>query len=477
MPASIESTPARPPLLAPITYFGFLTGFVLWFTWFVTHLPWAGVPEKVALPIVLGAWLAALLYAGFRVGPQRALQVCASAGLVAALLGLLFLGSKLTEKTSEQHAEMMAATVKPNAGLMVLGFLATGAVLGVIGGFIGSRFGGSGADANAGSDTYLPRFGVLAVVTTAPLLFVGGLVTSTNSGMAVPDWPNSYGSNMFLYPLGPRAQGAPDMPANKIFLEHSHRLFGTLVGLTSLSLMVWTLRSSHRKVVKVLACVAFGLVVTQGVLGGVRVLRGNVDAEQDNRIYAMLHGVLGQIVFAVQVFVAVKLMGLDVVKNAKNAAGEVVSVIGAKKVRVLATAAFHASIVQLLLGAAFRHFRHTHILWTHIAFALVVALLGLFAGFLAIGIARDEDGKKLEPAETSRNVNALRKVGAWVAGIVGLQFALGWAAFLAGGTDSVEARNAAQAILRTLHQANGAAMLAVIAAMFVIARGLAPKKA
>jgi cytochrome c oxidase assembly protein subunit 15 len=267
------------------------------------------------------------------------------------------------------------------------------------------------------------------------------------------------------------------MPANKIFLEHSHRLFGTLVGLTSLSLMVWTLRSSQRKVVKVLACVAFGLVVTQGVLGGVRVLRGNVDAEQDNRIYAMLHGVLGQIVFAVQVFVAVKLMGLDVVKNAKNAAGEVVSVIGAKKVRVLATAAFHASIVQLLLGAAFRHFRHTHILWTHIAFALVVALLGLFAGFLAIGIARDEDGKKLEPAETSRNVNALRKVGAWVAGIVGLQFALGWAAFLAGGTDSVEARNAAQAILRTLHQANGAAMLAVIAAMFVIARGLAPKKA
>ena len=68
-----------------------------------------------------------------------------------------------------------------------------------------------------------------AVVAVAPLLFVGGLVTSTNSGMAVPDWPNTFGSNMFLYPLGPRAQ--PD-----VYLEHSHRLFGTLVGLATLKL-------------------------------------------------------------------------------------------------------------------------------------------------------------------------------------------------------------------------------------------------
>ncbi len=467
--STLDLSPLRP---APITLWGFFAGLVLWFTWFATHLPWAGVPEQVALPVVLSAWLAALTYAGYRVGPSKVLQVTVGAGLIAAVLGLLILGSRLTEKTEAQHAGMIAATVKPHAGLMVLGFLATGAVLGAIGGLIGSKIPGAGKDAEATSEDLLPRFALVACATTAPLLFIGGLVTSTNSGMAVPDWPNSYGSNMFLYPLGPRAQGAPDMPANKIFLEHSHRLFGTLVGLASLAAMIWTWLSNQRKSLKILATVAFLLVCTQGILGGIRVLQGDVNIAEDNRLYAMLHGVLGQLVFATQVFLAAKLFGLDA-----KIASSALSLAGSRTLRVFATAALHSSVLQLLLGAAFRHFRHTHILWTHIAFALVVALLGIFAGFVAMNLGK-KDGEELplRDATQARLVRAARSLGVWTVVIVGLQFSLGWVAFLAGGTSSVEAQTATQAIFRTLHQANGAAMLALLAGLLVVARALHPKQ-
>jgi cytochrome c oxidase assembly protein subunit 15 len=439
------------------------------------------VPEQVALPVVLSAWLAALTYAGYRVGPSKVLQVTVGAGLIAAVLGLLILGSRLTEKTEAQHAGMIAATVKPHAGLMVLGFLATGAVLGALGGFIGSKLPGAGKDAEATAEDLLPRFALVACATTAPLLFIGGLVTSTNSGMAVPDWPNSYGSNMFLYPLGPRAQGAPDMPANKIFLEHSHRLFGTLVGLVTMAVMIWTWLSDRRKGLKVLATVAFALVVTQGILGGIRVLRGDVDIAEDNRLYAMLHGVLGQLVFATQVFLAAKLFGLDrwLDRGLGNALGNAFELAGARSLRLFATAALHSSVLQLLLGAAFRHFRHTHILWTHIAFALVVALLGIFAGFVAMNLGKRDGQDTLdtldEPAQ--RSVRVARKLGMWGVVVVGLQFALGWVAFLAGGTSSVEAQTATQAIFRTVHQANGAAMLAVLVGLFVVGRAMSPKVA
>ena len=67
------------------------------------------------------------------------------------------------------------------------------------------------------------------------VLLIGGLVTSTESGMAVPDWPGTFGANMFLYPIGLMAHP-------RIFLEHSHRLFGAMAGLVSILalLALWT---------------------------------------------------------------------------------------------------------------------------------------------------------------------------------------------------------------------------------------------
>jgi len=76
------------------------------------------------------------------------------------------------------------------------------------------------------------RTGFAGVAVVAGLLVVvaGGLVTSLEAGLAVPDWPNSFGSNMFLYPLAKMTGG--------IYYEHAHRLYGSLVGLTTIVLAV-----------------------------------------------------------------------------------------------------------------------------------------------------------------------------------------------------------------------------------------------
>ena len=73
---------------------------------------------------------------------------------------------------------------------------------------------------------------------------MGGLVTSHGAGMSVPDWPNSYGYNMFTFP--------PSKWVGGIFYEHTHRLMGTVVGMLSIALTIfaWRLNASYWKDVK-----------------------------------------------------------------------------------------------------------------------------------------------------------------------------------------------------------------------------------
>src|SRR5262245_5747463 len=72
------------------------------------------------------------------------------------------------------------------------------------------------------------RLAVVLACATLPLLFIGGLVTSKGAGLAVPDWPTTFGYNMFLYPWS-------KMVGN-IFYEHSHRLIASGVGLLTIAL-------------------------------------------------------------------------------------------------------------------------------------------------------------------------------------------------------------------------------------------------
>jgi cytochrome c oxidase assembly protein subunit 15 len=449
---------------------GFASAVSMWVTWLLTHLPWIGLPESVALPIVVAAWFVALAFGAAaiaRAGATRGEAVLRStaAGLLSATLGLLILGSKLTTAPGGEAGQTVTAAVelRPAAALMVVGFLLTGAVLGLVAGIVAGVLQKPALRAPMPSESgriWLARMAMVACVSIVPLIVVGGLVTSTGSGMAVPDWPNTYGTNMFLYPLGPRA--APD-----VFLEHSHRLFGTLIGLTTLTLTFLVFAHDSRKFVRGWAVAAFFFVVLQGVLGGIRVRAGHVDFAQDDKFYRVIHGVLAQGVFCMYAALAVFLS--PVYQRAKEGilAGVIdlaASTAKPKLLRVFANAALHTTLLQLIMGAVYRHVRHPHVLWTHIALSFVVAVLALLAASAAQGV-RPSD----EPARRS-----LTRLGGLVGVCVVLQFALGWVVFLFSNSGP-QAISVVEGLLRTAHQANGALLIASLAGLAVWSRAVAPK--
>jgi heme a synthase len=425
-----------------LTY-GFGTALAIWIAWFFTHLPWLGIPEPVSIPVLLLVWLAGMVSAGRKCLPSKGLGTTAATGLVTALVGLLIIGTKLVEAPDAANT---AGSVVPNAPLRIAGFLALGAVVGAIGGFIGGR----APRPETGPD-WLARFSIVAALTVAPLLFIGGLVTSTGSGMAVPDWPGTYGSNMFLYPLGPRAR--PD-----VYLEHSHRLFGTLLGLTTLVLMFWILAKDQRRWLKILAVIAFALVAIQGYAGGIRVT-------ENSRILAMLHGILGQLVFALWVAIAVFLSPTWKRITHIDQVLEVEAPL-IRRAKFFCTGVLHATLLQLLLGAVVRHITKNgvpspHALWTHAAFAFIVLVFAIAAGFVASAIRGRYDG--LGPI--------VRALGLSLLVVVALQFALGWAAF--GVLSARNSEAILPALVRTAHQANGALLLAVATMAFFWSKRLA----
>jgi cytochrome c oxidase assembly protein subunit 15 len=110
----------------------------------------------------------------------------------------------------------------------------------------------------------LHRTAQLTAAATLLLIFMGGLVTSHGAGLSVPDWPNSYGYNMFTFP--------PSKWIGGIFYEHTHRLMGIVVGMLSIALTIIAWKSEERKWVRWLTTSVLFAVIFQGVLGGLRVI-------------------------------------------------------------------------------------------------------------------------------------------------------------------------------------------------------------
>ena len=128
--------------------------------------------------------------------------------------------------------------------------------------------------------------------TAAWALFVvsiGGLVTSKGVGMAVPDWPTTYGYNMFFFPISQWTGG--------IFHEHLHRLVASLLGLWAIVLAVGLQWSDSRRWVRALGWLALGLVVAQGILGGKRVVLNSVDVlgVPGSVFFGVLHATTAQV--------------------------------------------------------------------------------------------------------------------------------------------------------------------------------------
>src|SRR5689334_1493176 len=110
----------------------------------------------------------------------------------------------------------------------------------------------------------LHRFAKLVVACTVCLILAGSLVTSTGSGLSVPDWPTTYGWNMFTFP--------PSKWVGGILYEHGHRLIASSVGFLTIILAAWLWIAEPRRWMKWLGIGALGAVIAQGVLGGLTVM-------------------------------------------------------------------------------------------------------------------------------------------------------------------------------------------------------------
>ena len=172
------------------------------------------------------------------------------------------------------------------------------------------------------------RLGLATLAATGALIILGGLVTNTGAGLAVPDWPNTFGHNMFLFPWSQMIGG--------VFYEHSHRLVGALVGLLTLVLAaaLWPEGGRLRR----LGLIAVAVVLVQGVLGGLRVL-----LQEDT--LAIVHGSLAQAFFALLAAVALL----------TTPRGRVAVAPVAPSLKALTVVAAALVYVQIVFGAFLTH--------------------------------------------------------------------------------------------------------------------------
>jgi cytochrome c oxidase assembly protein subunit 15 len=177
------------------------------------------------------------------------------------------------------------------------------------------------------STSGLHRFAVATAGATFALLFIGGLVTSTGSGLAVPDWPLSFGTVF------------PPMVGGVLF-EHGHRLAAALVGCLTVVLALWSMVGEGRPAVRALGLLALLTIVLQGVLGGVTVLYRLPLA------VSVAHACLAQAFFCLTVTLAV-VTGREWAAPRARAAPPTLSLLAGATTALVFT--------QLVLGALMRH--------------------------------------------------------------------------------------------------------------------------
>ncbi|SIO21891.1 cytochrome c oxidase assembly protein subunit 15 [Singulisphaera sp. GP187] len=268
---------------------------------------------------------------------------------------------------------------------------------------------------------------VVAAVFTWPLIFVGGSVTTYRVGMAVPDWPTTFGINMFLYDFWNAPFG--------VRVEHTHRLYGAAVGFTTLILAIWFLAAEPRRSMKWLGVLALVTVIGQGVLGGTRVT-------QNSTVLAAVHGVTAQAFFALMVSLCV-LTGRDWITSTTPT-------VDSSHLRRRSAVTLFLVAAQIAVGAWLRHFP-----WMASASLLTHALLGFavwgHAAMLAWRVERNRGA--LPELVPSARAMAL---------VVMLQVVLGVASWwMLRPFDGIPRTvTILQAMVRTGHQANGALLLA-----------------
>ena len=415
---------------------GFATTVAMWAIAYVAMMR----PGILAGEILFGKMLLAVIAGGFiagrlndRVGRVFGVRAGVQVGLICATVNLLIVGSLFGRDTDSSIANQLA--------LWIGGLYAASALCGAFGGFL------SGAGPRW--RVRFPATALFGVITAAAiflLLVTGGLVTGLEAGLAVPDWPNTFGHNMLLYPIAKMKGG--------VYYEQAHRLYGMLVGVCAITLLVIVLRIERGRLVRTLSIVGIVLVIVQGLLGALRVT-GHFTLSQDpsqlapSVPLAVVHGVFGQVVFALYCLIAA-LCG----RRWKNESVDPpVDSRGGQRISAMLVAVL---LLQLISGALYRHFQipvpdgpPLNPKWAmhlHITGAVISFIFTLFVGLKAMG--------------ASKTLRPIPQLGHGLMMLVGLQVGLGIAALVLVIIRKGAEIPISEVVFTSLHQVTGALLLA-----------------
>ena len=407
---------------------GVLVAVAMWTSGYIARLPFIQ-----AHPALLFAMLAVIVLVGGRFAgsshPRRwAAAILASA--VAAGFDLLVLGAYLAEDLEDQPWHAVIAVTSFFGAMMTLGMIGAAS--------------GSSPQRKWTRGEGCEVISAATFLATMVMIAIGGLVTSEEAGMAVPDWPASFGENMFLLPLSRMTGG--------IYYEHAHRLYGTLVGLVTLSMTIYLVAQKAAIWLRWGAFLALAQVIFQGVLGGIRVTEVGSVTEQGGQVVAwqestwslalrVIHGVDGQIFLALTAV----LWLLSSRSWNRPVKGEV-----PRLDRWLTGGLFLALLVQLTMGALSRHISRDWMI-PHIVGAF--AVLGLI---MAVGARCTLPGM---PAPRVR-------VGGALGLLATIQVTLGFYALAVTGTEVRSASSGVhETLVATFHQTLGALILSLAAVL------------
>jgi cytochrome c oxidase assembly protein subunit 15 len=275
------------------------------------------------------------------------------------------------------------------------------------------------------------RFAVFTACATFVLIIAGALVTSNDAGLSVPDWPTSFGS---LYKI-PHLVGG-------VRFEHTHRMIAQFVGFLSIILAVWTWRADRRRWMKYLGVTALGLVIAQGVLGGLTVLFYLPPA------ISSAHAALAQTFFCIAVLITLFTGPKWVEEPPRVEVDE-----QRPSLFTLTLLSIFVLYVQLILGALFRH--HGLSWWPHVLNSGTAAIVLSWTAIRAL-------------SRYSR-IDAIRRPAITMLSLLIAQLCLGFAAFLtrvAWGHDAVQPE-LPTVISTVTHVAVGALLLATAVVLAV----------
>jgi len=348
-------------------------------------------------------------------------------GFLCAFFNLLIVGSMFQEGASSIEI----------AGWLI-GLFALCSGLGALGGAIALTAG------PASLERIPSPLGLLSAVLASAILLLlmsGGLVTGLEAGLAVPDWPGSFGHNMLLYPMR-------EMTADTgVFFEHAHRLYGMLVGTGALTLLAFGILNDQRKWIRGLVILLLGMICVQGLMGGLRVT-------ETSTVLALVHGVFGQLVFTLALLIAAFTTNrwLFSSPSAEHPA--------ASADRPFAFMLVFLLVGQLIFGACVRHLQTLSTDGVGLEIPYWAVMVHITVGVLVFAIAIMLGYRS---GVVYRSIPLLRRLGSALLIIVSLQLLLGIVALVAVSLREVSTPPIWEVIFTSMHQATGALLLGLSA--------------